>query len=41
MSAIFKLGLSASRAPQFYMILKLQQGVWPELPHVHIWDYAR
>lgn len=26
---------------QFYMILKLQQQVWPELPHVHIWDYAR
>ena len=23
------------------MILKLQQGVWPELPNVHIWDYAR
>ncbi|PRW45405.1 glutamyl-tRNA synthetase isoform A [Chlorella sorokiniana] len=29
------------REAQFYMILKLQQGVWPELPHVHIWDYAR
>ena len=27
--------------PQFYMILKLQQGVWPGLPDVHIWDYAR
>ena len=26
---------------QFYLILKLQQGVWPELPWVHIWDYAR
>ncbi|PSC73885.1 glutamyl-tRNA synthetase [Micractinium conductrix] len=29
------------REAQFYMILKLQQGVWPELPNVHIWDYAR
>ncbi|KAL4439440.1 hypothetical protein ABPG77_008769 [Micractinium sp. CCAP 211/92] len=29
------------REAQFYMILKLQQQVWPELPHVHIWDYAR
>lgn len=26
---------------QFYMILKLQQQVWPGLPNVHIWDYAR
>lgn len=26
---------------QFYMILKLQQSVWPSLPDVHIWDYAR
>ena len=26
---------------QFYWILKLQQAVWPELPWVHIWDYAR
>ncbi|KAL4855849.1 Glutamate--tRNA ligase [Chlorella vulgaris] len=29
------------REPQFYMILKLQQSVWPSLPDVHIWDYAR
>ncbi|EFN53000.1 hypothetical protein CHLNCDRAFT_137448 [Chlorella variabilis] len=29
------------REAQFYMILKLQQGVWPGLPDVHIWDYAR
>lgn len=26
---------------QFYQILKLQQDVWPGLPWVHIWDYAR
>ncbi|WPT11556.1 Glutamate--tRNA ligase, cytoplasmic [Picochlorum sp. SENEW3] len=29
------------REAQFYMILKLQQSVWPELPHVTMWDYAR
>lgn len=23
------------------MILKLQQDVWPGLPHVTMWDYAR
>ena len=29
------------REEQFYRMLKLQQQVWPELPHVIIWDYAR
>jgi glutamyl-tRNA synthetase len=29
------------RETQFYWMLKLQQQVWPELPHVTIWDYAR
>ncbi|GAB4821570.1 hypothetical protein N2152v2_008616 [Parachlorella kessleri] len=29
------------REAQFYWILRLQQSVWPELPHVQIWDYAR
>ncbi|RMZ57589.1 hypothetical protein APUTEX25_001789 [Auxenochlorella protothecoides] len=29
------------REAQFYMILKLQQDVWPGLPHVTMWDYAR
>lgn len=29
------------REAQFYWMLKLQQSVWPGLPNVHIWDYAR
>ena len=29
------------REAQFYWMLKLQQQVWPSLPHVHIWDYSR
>jgi len=29
------------REAQFYWILKLQQSVWPDLPYVHMWDYAR
>lgn len=29
------------REAQFYWILKLQQSVWPGLPWVHMWDYAR
>lgn len=29
------------REAQFYWILRLQQSVWPGLPSVHIWDYAR
>lgn len=31
----------SDREAQFYWILKLQQQVWPELPDVVIWDYAR
>ena len=29
------------REEQFYRILDLQRSVWPDLPHVHVWDYAR
>lgn len=29
------------REAQFYAILALHQKVWPGLPNVHIWDYAR
>lgn len=29
------------REEQFYRMLKFQQQVWPELPDVVIWDYAR
>jgi len=29
------------REEQFYRILDLQRSVWPGLPHVHVWDYAR
>lgn len=29
------------REAQFYRILELQQAVWPGLPQVVIWDYAR
>lgn len=29
------------REAQFYAILALHQKVWPGLPHVHMWDYAR
>lgn len=29
------------REAQFYWMLKLEQSVWPGLPNVHIWDYAR
>lgn len=29
------------REAQYYWVLKEQQKVWPGLPHVNIWDYAR
>ena len=29
------------REAQFYWMLKLEQEVWPGLPHVNIWDYSR
>lgn len=29
------------REEQFYRVLDLQRSVWPGLPHVHVWDYAR
>lgn len=29
------------REAQFYWMLKLEQQVWPGLPHVNIWDYSR
>jgi glutamyl-tRNA synthetase len=30
-----------NREEQFYWVLEAQRKVWPGLPKVYIWDYAR